>query len=156
MNSLCPIKVYPRENMRCIIFSQPKDGWLPFQTGDRIMDTYNPNSCAHQFGYDQVVPAPALYRELLSCDMMTLSMSWSSFFRLLGWDFQAHIHHWTSWMLKRISSILHPCGGFRLNLLLGWLWLHEVGALASSLHKKAQAFFLLGKTVVTIATRTGL
>lgn len=51
-------------------------------------------------------------------------------------------------MLKRISSILHPCGGFRFNLLLGWLWLHEVGALASSLHKKAKAFFLLGKTVV--------
>lgn len=78
---------------------------------------------------------------------------------LYGWDFQAHINHWINGMRNRISSILQSGRvSFQSIRLLGWLWLHEVGALASSLHQKAKAF-LLGKTVVTIhgyAIRTGL
>jgi hypothetical protein len=57
--------------------------------------------------------------------------------------------------LKYLTS--PPRVSFQWIRLLGWLWLHEVGALASSLHQKAKAF-LLGKTVVTLrgyALRTG-
>ena len=79
-----------------------------------------------------------------------------------SWDFQAHINHWINGMRNIISSILQSgrVSFQSIRLLLGWLWLHEVGALASSLHQKAKAFLLgIGKTVVTIhgyAIRTGL
>jgi len=59
-----------------------RHGWLPLRTGERvILEAYNPHRCAHQFGYDQVIPAPQPSCFLLSPDIMIIGNCWSSLLR---------------------------------------------------------------------------
>ena len=59
-----------------------RPGWLPLRRGDRmILEFYQPHRCAHQFGYDQVIPVTRFRSDCLFADLECLAACWSTILR---------------------------------------------------------------------------
>ena len=59
-----------------------RPGWLPLRRGDRmILEFYQPHRCAHQFGYDQVIPVTRFRFDGLFADLECLAACWSAILR---------------------------------------------------------------------------